>query len=1039
MSLVLLVTAAVLVPATPAAAAAARSGVSVDGPRTPLAGSVAPVPAGTVLLGPEAAGERVSVDVVLRPRDPDALAAFARDVATPSSPRFHRYLPAGELGATFGPTAVTVQATRSWLASTGLTLGATTPDGLVVPVTGTVAGLESAFAVPLVRAHLADGRTVRLATAEPSVPRGLVSALQGVIGLSDAAQAHPELTGPIPLAGPVPGSTPGSTPGSASPSAVAPRTAGPQPCAAIAVHGTARTATDLASTYGLSSLFAGGRTGAGQTVGLFELEDFTPSDIAAYQACYGTDVPVTTTSVDGGAGTDVQHGEAALDIEVVAGLAPGASIHVYTGPNDEQGPLDTYHQMVLDDSAKVLSTSWGQCEPLLGSDAAESEADQLAEQTVFEMAASQGQTVLAASGDSGSTDCYQVDGSTTPTVDDPASQPDVTGVGGTVLTGIAPGQPTEVAWGGDASSGGAGGGGDSTTFAAPAWQQVASARSAGTAYTCGPAADEQCREVPDVAASADQAYGDIVYWSQAGGWVQFGGTSMAAPLWAALVADIDQGCAAPAGLLGPSLYAAGSATAFNDVTTGDNLLPLLDPLSTVAFPATAGYDLATGWGSPRAGALLSLLTGATSGCPTVTGLSPPSGPGVGGTRVVITGSGFGPGTPTVAFGGRPATVVSHDPGGTSVTVIAPADPGGPVAVTVTAAGPPAAGTSPSTPASTYTYVVPVVSSVSPAKGPPAGGGTVRVTGSGFVAVSSVTVGTAAATDVHVDGPDELTATVPAGDPGTVDVRVRAASGTSVVVGADRYTYALPGYWLAATDGGVFAFGHAGFFGSAGALALRQPVVAVAPTRDDRGYWMVASDGGIFAYGDAGFYGSMGGQPLNRPIVGMAPTPDGGGYWLVASDGGIFAFGDAAFAGSTGSLTLNRPIVGMAPTPDGGGYWLVASDGGIFAFGDAAFAGSTGSLTLNRPIVGMAPTPDGGGYWLVASDGGIFAFGDAAFAGSTGSLVLDRPIVGMSVDPAGTGYWLVASDGGIFAFGSAPFLGSTGGERLNAPVVGMAAT
>ncbi|MGH9302625.1 MAG: hypothetical protein ACRD0E_12190, partial [Acidimicrobiales bacterium] len=77
-----------------------------------------------------------------------------------------------------------------------------------------------------------------------------------------------------------------------------------------------------------------------------------------------------------------------------------------------------------------------------------------------------------------------------------------------------------------------------------------------------------------------------------------------------------------------------------------------------------------------------------------------------------------------------------------------------------------------------------------------------------------------------------------------------------------------------------------------------------------GYWLVASDGGIFSFGDAGFFGSAGGIHLNRPIVGIASTPDGGGYWLVASDGGIFSFGDAGFFGSAGGIHLNRPIVGM---------------------------------------------------------------------------------------------------------------------------------
>jgi hypothetical protein len=204
-----------------------------------------------------------------------------------------------------------------------------------------------------------------------------------------------------------------------------------------------------------------------------------------------------------------------------------------------------------------------------------------------------------------------------------------------------------------------------------------------------------------------------------------------------------------------------------------------------------------------------------------------------------------------------------------------------------------------------------------------------------------------------------------------------------------------------------------------------------------GYWLAASDGGLFAFGDAGFYGSMGGQPLNKPIVGLTATPDGKGYWEVASDGGLFAFGDAGFYGSTGGIALNKPIVGMAVTPDGGGYWLVASDGGIFAFGDAGFYGSTGGIALNKPIVGMTATPDGGGYTLVASDGGIFAFGDAGFHGSTGGTSLNKPIVGMAGTLDGDGYWLVASDGGIFAFGDATFDGSTGGIPLNAPVIGMA--
>ena len=244
------------------------------------------------------------------------------------------------------------------------------------------------------------------------------------------------------------------------------------------------------------------------------------------------------------------------------------------------------------------------------------------------------------------------------------------------------------------------------------------------------------------------------------------------------------------------------------------------------------------------------------------------------------------------------------------------------------------------------------------------------------------------------------------------------------------------YWMAARDGGIFAFGSAGFYGSTGAIHLNQPIVGMAATPTGHGYWLVASDGGIFSFGDAPFAGSTGAIHLNKPIVGMAATPTGGGYWLVASDGGIFAFGDALFLGSTGAMHLNQPIVGMAATPTGRGYWLVARDGGIFSFGDARYFGSTGAIALNQPIVGMAATPTGNGYWLVASDGGIFSFGDARFFGSTGAIRLNQPIVGMAATPTGGGYWLVASDGGIFAFGDARFLGSTGNIRLNQPVVAM---
>ena len=228
-----------------------------------------------------------------------------------------------------------------------------------------------------------------------------------------------------------------------------------------------------------------------------------------------------------------------------------------------------------------------------------------------------------------------------------------------------------------------------------------------------------------------------------------------------------------------------------------------------------------------------------------------------------------------------------------------------------------------------------------------------------------------------------------------------------------------GYWVAKGDGGMFSFGDAQFYGSAGNVHLNMPAVGVATTSDEHGYWIAAADGGMFTFGDAPFLGSMGGQKLNGPVVGVAGTKTG--YWMVADDGGVFGFGNA-FYGSMGGKPLNAPVSGIAATPTGKGYWLVAKDGGVFAFGDAGFYGSMGGQKLNAPVVGIAPTPSGHGYWMVAADGGMFTFGDASFYGSMGGKALNAPVTGMAARPQGDGYWLVAKDGGVFTFGAAQFHG-----------------
>ncbi len=162
-----------------------------------------------------------------------------------------------------------------------------------------------------------------------------------------------------------------------------------------------------------------------------------------------------------------------------------------------------------------------------------------------------------------------------------------------------------------------------------------------------------------------------------------------------------------------------------------------------------------------------------------------------------------------------------------------------------------------------------------------------------------------------------------------------------------------------------------------------PLLAWPPLLMERGYWLVASDGGVFTFGDASFCGSAGNLLLAKPIVGMAATPDGRGTGCFRPTVEFSGVGDADFYGSAGSKKLQSPVVSMAATLDGKGYWMVASDGSVISFGDAENYGSAGNLRLAKPIVGMAATPGGNGYWLTASDGGVFSFGGAEYYGSIG--------------------------------------------------------
>jgi subtilase family serine protease len=386
-------------------------------------------------------------------------------------------------------------------------------------------------------------------------------------------------------------------------------TGGPQPCAAAssaAPGQDAYTANEIAGAYNFNSLYGAGDEGAGIKVALFELEPNSTSDVAAYQSCYGTSATVTYVKEDGGAGSGYGQGEAALDIEDVIGLAPQASVDVYQAPNSNTGLIDNYTAIVDNDTDKVVSTSWGECESSSGSTIINEEG------TLFEQAATQGQTIFAAAGDDGSTDC----GTSSLAVDDPASQPYVTGVGGLHMSTTSY-PPTEAVWNDSTTATGAGGGGVSISHPMPSYQSgapsslnVINSHSSGS--QCGAPSGSYCREVPDVSADADPYTGYLIYYE--GSWTGIGGTSAAAPLWAAFTALVDasSSCAGKSiGFANPLLYnAAASAYSsdFTDVTSGNNdYTP--DLYAGGLYPAGTGYDMASGLGSPDGATLPATLCG----------------------------------------------------------------------------------------------------------------------------------------------------------------------------------------------------------------------------------------------------------------------------------------------------------------------------------------------------------------------------------------------------------------------------------------------
>ena len=363
--------------------------------------------------------------------------------------------------------------------------------------------------------------------------------IDGVLGLDNIAKTESML---------VRAASPRTSP--ATFTASRPLKSGPQPCAAAITAAESYgslTADRFASYYGLSPLYALGDLGQGVHVAVAEFEANLPGDINTYKACYGVHTIVNYIDADPPGPTfGPGSGEAALDIDNIIGLAPRATIDVYQGVNSPQ-PSDIYNlysKIVTTDTDQIIATGWGLCELDVQATSGGS-AFLSSEQTLFQQAALQGQTVFAAAGDSGSSDCYGDSGSPNaklPAVDDPASQPYVIGVGGTSI-----GANAETVWNDSASSGGAGGGGVSGVECMPSYQPEST--KPGKSFTPGlisadsvkntTCASGYMREVPDVSADADPQSGYVIYWTpntqgaQAAWLGGLGGTSAAAPLWAA--------------------------------------------------------------------------------------------------------------------------------------------------------------------------------------------------------------------------------------------------------------------------------------------------------------------------------------------------------------------------------------------------------------------------------------------------------------------------------------------------------------------------